>query len=133
VYSQLCYYKESPHDHERRKHWTNLYARHLAKWLVHDDFTTKKTVITYEGMKSDMHGEIENLCRHFVRQFDPVKLDSVLSRVSKDELKRKTKHDRRVVNLSDAYRNQREVFRKQYGRLTLDELCAVEPSLEKLF
>ena len=97
VYSQLCYYKENPDDQIKRQHWTNLYARHLSKWLVHDDFTKKKTIITYEGMKSNMHGEIEKICRHFGKEFDPAKLDSVLAKVSKDELKKKTQHDQQVV------------------------------------
>jgi Sulfotransferase domain len=133
VYSQLGYYKENLDDPERRHHWTDLYARHLAKWLVHDDFTTRKTVITYEGMKSNMHGEIEKLCRHFGQEYDPVKLDSVLAKVSKDELKKKTKHDQQVVNLSDSYRNEREVFRNNYGKLIIDELYSIEPALEKFF
>lgn len=133
VYSQLGYYKENPDDQKRRQHWTNLYARHLAKWLVYDDFTKKKTVITYEGMKSDIHGEIKKICRHFGTDVDPAKLDSVLAKVSKDELKKKTKHDPQVVNLSNAYRNEREVFREMYGKLIFDELYATEPALEKFF
>ena len=133
VYSQLSYYKENPDDQERRHYWTNLYARHLSKWLEHDDFTREKTVITYEGMKSDMHREIEKICGHFGKDFDPAKLDLVLGQVSKDELKKKTKHDQQVVNLTDAYRNEREVFRKKYGELIFDELYSIEPALDKFF
>lgn len=133
VYSQLGYYKENPDDPEKRQHWTNLYAQHLAKWLVHDDFTKKKTVITYEGMKSNMHGEIEKICRHFGKAFDPTKLDSVLGKVSKDELKKKTQHDQQVVNLSDTYRDEREVFRKKYSQSICDVLYTTEPALEKFF
>lgn len=133
VFSQLCYYKENPDDQKRRQHWTNIYARHLAKWLVHDDFTRKKTVITYEGMKSDMHREIEKICGHFGKDFDPVKLDSVLAKITKDELKKKTKHDQQVINLTDAYRNERETFRKKYGELIFEELYSIEPALEKFF
>lgn len=133
VYSQLCYYKEDPDDQERRRHWTNLYARHLSKWLVLEDFTRKKTVITYEGMKSNMHREIEKICGHFGKDFDSAKLDSVLTKVSKDELKKKTKHDQQVVNLSDSYRNERDVFNEKYGKLIFDELYATDPSLKKFF
>lgn len=133
VYSQLCYYKENPDDQDRRQHWTNLYARHLAKWLVHDDFTSKKTLITYEGMKSNMHREIEKICEHINKKYDSTKLDSVLTQVSKDELKKKTQHDQQVVNLTDAYRNEREVFRNRYGQLICNELYAMEPALEKIF
>ncbi|MFZ2161794.1 MAG: sulfotransferase domain-containing protein [Sideroxyarcus sp.] len=133
VYSQLCYYKEEPDNLERRQHWTNLYARHLSKWLIHDDFTKKKTVVTYEGMKADMHKEIEKVCAHIGADLDPVKLDSALAQVSREELKRKTKHDQQVINLTDSYRHERESFRNNYGDWVFDELYSIEPALEKLF
>jgi hypothetical protein len=130
VYSQLGYYQEDPDDSERRRHWTDLYARHLAKWLVRDDFTKMKTVITYEGMKSNMHGEIKKVCAHFGKDFDPVKLDAVLARVSKDELKKKTKHDQQVVNLSGEYQLARAKFKDKYGAGIFSEICSIEPGLE---
>jgi hypothetical protein len=133
VYSQLCYYKEDPDNVEMRRHWTNLYARHLVKWLIHDDFTKMKTVITYEGMKSNMHGEIEKICHHFGKEFDPAKLDSVLALVSKDALKKKTKHDKQVVNLTETYRSKRDLFRENYGQLIIDEIYNFEPEVERWF
>ncbi len=133
IYSQLCYYKQNPDDGESRKYWTNLYARHLSKWLVHDDFTKKKAVITYEGLKSDMHAEIRKICAHFGKEFDPARLELVLPQVSKDKLKKKTKHDQQVVNLTDAYRDARNVFRNKYGNLIFDGLYSIEPALEKVF
>jgi hypothetical protein len=133
VYSQLSYYKEDPDDPDRRQHWTNLYARHLAKWLVHDDFTRKKTVITYEGMKSDMQSEIKKICEHFGKIFDPIKLESVLAQVTKEELKKKTKHDQQVVDLSDTYRNEREVFKQKYEKPIMEDIYSIERGLEVLF
>jgi len=133
VYSQLCYYKEDLGDDARRHHWTDLYGKHLSKWLVHDDFTEKKTVLTYESLKSDMHGEIKKICEHLGKSYDSVQLDSVLARVSKDELKKKTKHDQQVVNLTETYRNEREMFRDKFSELILGDLYSVERGLEKLF
>lgn len=133
VYSQLCYYRENPDDQDRRQHWTNLYARHLSKWVVHDDFTKKKTVITYEGMKLDMHAEIKKICEHFGKDFNPTRLESVRTEVSKDKLKKKTKHDQQVVNLTDSYQNEREAFKKIYGNLIFDDLYSTDRDLEKIF
>lgn len=130
VYSQLCYYKENPDDQERRQHWTNLYTRHLSKWLVHDDFTRKKTIITYEGMKSNMHREIEIICSHFGKDFDSAKLDAVLARVSKDELKKKTAHDRQVVNLSSEYELSRIAFTHRYSEQIFSEIHSCDPGLK---
>ena len=115
VYSQLCYYKEDPDNPERRQHWTNLYARHLSKWLVHDDFTRKKTVITYEGMRTDMANEFFKVCQHFGLAPDPQKLESVLKRISKEELKKKTAHDRQVVDLSIEYQANKTAFADRYS------------------
>jgi hypothetical protein len=129
VYSQLCYYKEDPDDPERRQHWTNLYARHLAKWLVHDDFTTRKTVITYERMKSDMAREFAKVCGHFGEELDKLKLEGVLEKVSKAELKRKTTHDEQVVNLTTEYQMIRKVFADKYSGLIYSEIFSCEPEL----
>jgi hypothetical protein len=133
VYSQLCYYKESLDDEARRRHWTDLYARHLSKWLVRDDFTRKKTVVTYERMKLDIQGEIKKLCDHFGQDLNVEKLGTALERVSKDELKKKTQHDSQVVNLTDVYRDNREVFQNKYGQAIFDEIYTVEPTLESWF
>jgi hypothetical protein len=38
-----------------------------------------------------------------------------------------------VVNLSDTYRNEREVFRKKYSQSIYDELYTTEPALKKFF
>lgn len=131
VYSQLCYYNESPDDEERRRHWTNLYARHLSKWLVHDDFTNKKTVLTYEGMKSDMVQEFAKVCRHFGKELDVPKLKTVMEKVSKTELKKKTAHDQKVVNLSGDYELSRVGFAKKYSAQIMDEILSYEPALKR--
>jgi FkbM family methyltransferase len=133
VYSQLSYYKEDPNNEERRRHWTNLYARHLAKWLVYEDFTKKKTVITYERMKVDMYGEIKKICEHFNEDFDPKRLSSVLAQVSKNELKKKTEHDQQVVNLSTDYEVCRAAFTDKYSKQIVSEIYALEPELERYF
>lgn len=130
VYSQLCYYKENPDNEERRQHWTNLYARHLSKWLVHDDFTRKKTVITYEGMKSNMAQEFIKVCRHFGEELDKLKLKAALEKVSKAELKKKTTHDEQVVNLTVEYQRNRIAFTLRYSEQIYAEIYSFEPKLK---
>ena len=131
VYSQLCYYKEDPDNEERRRHWTNLYARHLAKWLVREDFTRKKTVITYEGMKADMAHEFAKICLHFGEKLDAHKLAAVLEKVSKVELKKKTAHDEQVVNLSAEYQTSRKTFADKYSNQIYSEIYSCEPELQR--
>lgn len=129
VYSQLRYYKENTDDAERREHWVKLYARHLSKWLISDDFTKKKTVLTYEGMKGNMEREFAKVCLHFGEEFDERKLESVLGEVSKSNLKKKTRHDKQVVNLTDGYRDERELFKDKYSESIFDLVYSIERKL----
>jgi len=133
VYSQLKYYKESPDDDSRRNHWTELYAGHLSKWLLHEGFTKKKTIITYEDMKSRMSGEIQKICRHLDEDFDLQKLAQVEMKVSKENLKKKTRHDEQVVNLSGSYQADRETFTRRYAEEIVSRLYTIEPGLKNYF
>lgn len=133
VYSQLNYYKENLNHDNRRQYWTELYARHLSKWLLHDDFTKNKTVVTYEGMKSNMAEEIRKICRHFSQEFDQQELMQAEIEVSKEKLKKKTRHDEQVVNLSESYKADREAFTSQYGEEIVSRLYTIEPGLEAYF
>lgn len=130
VYSQLRYYEEDINDASRRKRWVELYARHLAKWLVYENFTTKKTVLTYEDMRARMHDEFFKICAHFGQSLNEVKLNNVINKVSKDELKRKTAHDKQVVNLSDEYRESRSRFENEYSDEIFGYIFSFEPDLE---
>lgn len=130
VYSQLGYYKEDPDNEERRRHWVSLYARHLAKWLVQEEFSRKKTVVTYEGMKADMANEFAKICQHFGEKLDANKLAVVIEKVSKVELKKKTAHDAQVVNLSAEYQSNREAFSDKYSAQIYAEIYSHEPALQ---
>ena len=133
IYSQLNYYKENLDDTERIRYWAELYGRHLKKWLVTDDFTTKKTVLTYEGLKADLVGEFEKICRHLDAQFDSQRILQVSAQVTKTTLKEKTQHDAQVVNLSDAYAERRGRFEQQHSRLVMETVLSQEEQLGGLF
>lgn len=130
IYSQLCYYREDLNNPERRRHWTDLYARHLSKWLLQEDFTKKKTVLTYEGMKSDIAAEFVKICEHFGEELDASKLSEALEKVSKKELKNKSSHDKQVVNLSAKYQKQKGAFATRYGDSIYSAIYSVEPGLK---
>jgi hypothetical protein len=133
VYSQLKYYKENIDDESRRRYWSEMYAHHLSKWLIHDDFTKKKTVITYEGMKKDLHKQMINLCEHFGEEYNRTHLELVEIEVSKEQLKKKTKHDQQVVNLTDTYTRERDSFKSKYSQIIYQDLYSIDPEIEKLF
>ena len=133
IFSQLVYWKEDTGNRERVMHWADLYGRHLDKWLCAEHFTRRKTVLTYEGMKRDLPEEFQKITRHFDAPFDAVKLQHAVSRVTKDEVKKKTRHDPQVIQLGDEYAKARTDFAKRQGRLVWDAILGHRQSLEQYF
>jgi len=117
IYSQLNYYQENSHDIERISYWTEQYCKNLSKWLYEEQFTKKKTIITYEGMKNDLATEFAKVTAHFGVGFDQDRFKKVAQKVTKEEVKRKTPHDEQVVQLASDYQITREEFKEQYSQL----------------
>lgn len=133
IYSQMNYYKENLYDIERVIYWSDLYGRHLSKWLFEEGFTEKKTVITYEGLKNSIYDEFNKVCSHLGHEVNKPKLHSILDKVSKEELKNKTLHDKQVVNLTTTYQLAREDFKRKYYSDILDTVISKNAKLEVLF
>jgi hypothetical protein len=133
IYSQLRYYKEDVDDITRINHWTTLYGNHLAKWLFEETFSRKKTILTYEGLKQDIYMEFGKVCQHFGENLEKGLLTPILERISKEELKKKTRHDNQVVDLSEAYTMKQHEFEQRYGELVRDLLIKRDHHLESVF
>jgi Sulfotransferase domain len=129
VYSTLQYHREDIRDQGRIAHWTDVYGAHLHKWLVDESFTSKKTLVRYEGLKQDVCGEFAKVCSHFAQPLDADRLLDVVKKVSKDALKAKTQHDQQVVNVSASYAVTREEFMRDSGDLIRQRIFAQSPRL----
>jgi len=132
VYSQLMYYKEDLSDTNRVDEWSTLYAKHLRKWLYEVD-CDKKTVLTYEGLKSNMVSEFGKIVEHFEGSIDADRITAVAERVSKSSLKEKTAHDKQVVNLNSNYENDREKFRESMADHIKENTLALDSRLTDCF
>lgn len=115
IYSQLQYHKEDIDDREKTAYWSNLYGRHLDKWLHKEMFTQRKTIIQYERLKTNMLEEFNKICMHFDSSLDAKKLEAASVAVSKEEVKKKTPHDLNAINLNEVYNENRNQFRSTYG------------------
>jgi hypothetical protein len=122
IYSQLRYHQEAPDDTARIIYWSDLYGQHLDKWLCREKTTRQKTILTYEGMKRDLATEFANVTAHFEEALDLARLEAAASRVTKDEVKRKTTHDTQVVQLEDHYQTSRQAFRDRFQALVWETL-----------
>jgi len=133
IYSQMKYENENLNDISRIKYWTELYKRHLKKWLIEETVSEKKTIIRYECLKQDLSMEFKKIADFFGEGFDRDKVLSVAERISKVEVKNKTIHDKKVVNLAPTYARGRQIFFDKYGSYITGHLFSEEPVLENFF
>jgi hypothetical protein len=133
IYSQLNYYKENINDLDRIKYWSVLYGKHLAKWLFLEEFTDKKTFITYEKLRENIHPEFGKVIQHFGLSLDKEKLNSILADTSKDKIKNKTKHDKNVINLSHDYENQRRKFMERWQDVVFESVLSQHENLIEIY
>lgn len=134
VFSELRYRGRSPDDVEAADCVARQYGRHLARWTIREDFTRRKTTITYGQMTERPIGTVSRLCEHFRAEFDVDRARAVWGRVSKEEVARKTRHDPKVVKKDrDEYAREREYFRREYGDRVWRTVTEVDRRLGETF
>ncbi|MDQ7027007.1 MAG: sulfotransferase domain-containing protein [Anaerolineae bacterium] len=133
IYSQLRYEKDPLDDKERITHWSDIYGQHLEKWLIQENFTTKKTIITYEGLKDNLNETFAQVTNHLGGTFDAERLQAVAAQVTKGEVKSKTQHDEQVIQLDSRYEISRDTFREQSGAYVLESALKDRESLRPFF
>jgi len=133
VFSQLSYHKENINDPIRIQYWAELYGKHLNKWLFDEKFTVKKTIVAYEGLKTDLESEFRKICGFFKTDLDSKRLIAAAEQVSKDILKKKSLHDSQVINLSQRYQVERDLFGKTHGTEVVDCVVSQNSRLSNLF
>ena len=133
IFSQLSYHGETLNDRNQVAYWSDLYGRHLDKWLHRERFTSRKTILTYEGMKEDLAVEFIKITEHFRREFDKTRLEQSAKLVSKETVKQKTRHDKNVVQLDTCYEVMREDFQKFQGSFVWETLTNDRPYLANYF
>jgi hypothetical protein len=129
VFSQMAYHDQGDDDLSAIEHWSDRYGRHLAKWLVNERFTERKTVLRYERLKIDIEREFGKLCDHFDAPFDGGRLVRAAQTVSKAEVERKTEHDPKVIAKGRDYADRRERFLAAHRDRIRDRVLSVEPAL----
>lgn len=132
VFSNLQYYKHNTRDIGKIKETTNSYSDHLVKWLIDEEFSENKTIISYEGLKNNLENEFKKITKFFNTEFDEELLKKVSKNVSKQSLKKKTLHDEKVVNLDLEYNNLKDSFREDYWEIIVEQLYLRNPKLASI-
>jgi len=133
VYSQLLFHRERTTDRDRIRHWSELYGRHLERWLHLDRWTTRKTTLTYDGMKVDLDTAFARVCAHYGEALDPSRLRAAAARVTRAEIRDKVPDDPRVIAEGDRYEAGRAEFRERCGAQVWTALLGGRPQLESNF
>lgn len=133
IFSQISYHEESLNDKNVICHWANLYGEHLSKWLCDDNTKYHKTVIKYESFQQNPEKEFEKICNHFSLDLDKNLLRVEMNKVTRREVKKRTQHDKMVINLDFRYSDKRSEFNFQYSDYIWDVLLKNRNHLKKYF
>jgi predicted transcriptional regulator len=106
----MNYQNENLNDKIRIKYWATIYGLHLEKWLIMENFTGSKTIVNYEKLKNDLEKEFWKICQFFNEELDVSQLNQISQKISKEEVKKKTPHDKKVINRNGNY----EQFRRNF-------------------
>ena len=115
VFSQLNYHQQPQNCLDQIAYWSDLYGKHLSKWLYEEKFTSHKTIVTYERLKKDLTSEFEKVTLHFGHLLNRDEFKKGAKRVTLNEVKRKTEHDSQVVQLQEEYASKRRLFTEKHG------------------
>lgn len=133
VFSNLNYFNLDITDKSEIIKATNEYLVNLKKWLIEDNFTTKKTIITYDKMRTNINIEFKKICNHLNIGFDANRLQLVLKKIDKKKLKRLTKYNKQIVNINPNYKNSRIIFREDFSGLIYKTIEKSNPEIIKYF
>jgi hypothetical protein len=130
IYSQLAYHKEAFNDVDRISFWSELYGRHLRKWLLEETSASYKTVLTYENLINDLLGEFSKITNHYNEVLDGGRLLNIAEEITKRRVLEKTTHDVNVIQTNDDYAKNRQRFKEEFGDLVLSKVRLNYPKKE---
>ena len=101
--------------------------------MIEETTSENKTILRYENLKKDIADEFAKITAHFGEPLDAEKLQKIQQQVSKEEVKKKTYHDPRVISRRDNYEGSREEFKELYGNQVYEYVFNCNPQLKDYF
>lgn len=130
IFSQLTYHKDDTDDTAAIIRWTDIYGRHLEKWILIETFTVQKTVLRYDLLRDSMISEFSKLVRHFDKVPDPAKIYRAASLVTKQAVAAKVdSDDPQVIAKQADYGVRRIKFREKFSGLISDRIVTLNEKL----
>lgn len=109
--------------------YAGRYRRHLEKWLLSDKYKAR-TVVTYEGLKTDPLATFKKVVEHFGGEWNEKKAQAIFAGTTKEKV-----HDRgkNVMPayfgkqyLSKEYSDKRAKFREQHAERVYETVVTEE-------
>jgi len=119
IYSQLNYYQQDINDLNQILFWTNQYAAHLAHWFFLESTATHKCFISYESMQKDLEIPFKKVVNFLDLNWNNNRLKKIADEITKEKVAKKTLHDNQVINNTQAYQTNKEIFKNQYNSLII--------------
>lgn len=122
--------------------YADLYARHLHKWLIQEQFTEKKTIFTYEELRNSPVPTWAKIIGHFgIEEVDELKLLKILKKLTYKEVNaRAWKPDQKWYlgwgenrKTQAEYKEDKNNFREQYKNLIWQILLEENQNLLSYF
>jgi hypothetical protein len=133
IFSQMMYEKEDIDDTGAIERCAGSYGAHLRKWLIEENASERKAVIRYENMTADLEAEFSKIAGFFSEALDPQRLKRAKETVTKDEVKKKTTHDEKAVNIKGDYGSKRQTFALRHSGLVEEAVFKDAPELKAFF
>jgi Sulfotransferase domain len=134
IYSQMVYENSPSDDQAWIRYWSDIYGLHLHKWLEAESFTTKKTLVRYDRLQSDLAGEFAKVVAHLGEEFDAERFARCAENVTREEVAQKRQEiDPRVIDVTKSYGNGRKRFRERHSESVWSVLLDSRPFLRKFF
>lgn len=132
VFSQMSYHDQDLDSAELVEGWTELYARHVSKWVLDSPATGRRAILTYEGMRRNLAEEFPKVCAFFGEPFDAERLARAAAEVSKDRIRERTRHDPKVISSGTDYESRRQSFRAIHRERIRDVIRSRVPGVADL-
>jgi hypothetical protein len=134
VFSQLQYEGADLWNPATVRRCSDRYLAHLIKWLVHDDFTKAKLVLSYRDLKQDTEKSVREVVRFLHLSWEPARWTAARSLVTKDLVRRKThESDEKVISTRTDYAETRSRFRELSSATIHRQIVGAEPKLGAVF
>jgi len=125
LFSQISYEEEKKSIDTVNK-YIDMYSKHILKWLYNnnaDEFLS----MTYENLKNNPYKEIEKVLSFLNFEISKNKMVYCYESSKKSFTKKVTGDTNNgVMNLSESYEGQRDLFKKEYSKYILDKFSEID-------